>query len=154
MDLPLKTGWNMVSVPLELADASPAAVFQQEIDGIYGWNPVAKSYETPDTIEPEVGYWVHVTADKTITITGVPKSTWDSDLTTGWNMVGSVCGDPVAVSALDDDPDDSILTGSIYGWNPTAKSYDTADHIVQGLGYWMSTTVNCTLTMCAPPPVP
>ncbi len=95
-----------------------------------------------------------MTADKTITITGVPKCDWDSDLTTGWNMVGSVCGDPVAVSALDDDPDGSILTGSIYGWNPTAKSYDTAGHIVQGMGYWMSTTVDCCLTMCAPPPVP
>ncbi len=153
VDLVLTTGWNMVSVPLELAegDDTVAAVFQEEIDGIYGWNPVAKSYESPETIQPEIGYWVHVTADKTITITGTPVTSWEEyPLIAGWNMVGSVCGNPVAVSALDDDPADSILTGSIYGWNPTAKSYDTADHIVQGLGYWMSTTVNCTLTMTAP----
>ncbi len=156
IELDLKAGWNMVSVPLALfpSNSAPAVVFQGENDGIYGWNPDAKSYETPDTIEPEVGYWVHMTADKTISIAGAPMCDWNSDLTTGWNMVGSVCGDPVAVSALDDDPDGSILTGSIYGWNPTAKSYDTAGQIVQGMGYWMSTTVDCCLTMCAPPPVP
>ncbi len=91
-----------------------------------------------------------MTADKTITITGMPQCDLDSDLTTGWNMVGSVRGAPVDIHDLVDDPDDSILTGSIYGWNPTAKSYDTAGQIVQGLGYWISTTADCCLTMCAP----
>ncbi len=93
LDLPLKTGWNMVSVPLELADASPGAVFKGEIVAIYTWDPVAKSYTVPTTIEPECGYWVAVTEDKTITVTGTPVTEWDSDLTTGWNMVGSVHGD-------------------------------------------------------------
>ncbi len=60
IELALKAGWNMVSVPLELAEGEDtvAAVFQGEIDGIYGWDAGAKSYVTPLAIEPERGYWV------------------------------------------------------------------------------------------------
>ncbi len=152
IEFELKAGWNMVSVPLELAEGEDtvAAVFKGEIVAIYTWDPVAKSYTAPDAIEPEVGYWVAVTEDKTITVTGTPLSDWDSDLTTGWNMVGSVCGDAVNVNALDDGPGDSVITGSIYCWNPTGKSYTTANEIAEGQGYWVATIADCTLTMTAP----
>ncbi len=49
VELSLATGWNMVSVPLELAEGEDtiAAVFQGEIVAIYTWDPVAKSYTVP-----------------------------------------------------------------------------------------------------------
>jgi len=151
VNIALKAGWNMVSVPLELDDASRAAVFPPaDVVAVYTWNPGTKSYEVPTNIAPEVGYWVAVTGDKTITVTGTPKTTWTSSLTTGWNMVGSVYGDSVAVGALVDDPSGSILDSAIYWWNPVSKSYETATSIVEGQGYWAATTQNCTLTMTAP----
>jgi len=151
IELELLAGWNMVSVPVMPADASRAAVFPPaDVVAVYTWNPGTKSYEVPTNIAPEVGYWVAVTGDKTITVTGTPKTTWTSSLTTGWNMVGSVYGDSVAVGALDDDPSGSILDSAIYWWNPVSKSYETATSIVEGQGYWAATTVGCTLTMTAP----
>ena len=151
IDLALKAGWNMVSVPVVPEDTSRAAVFPPaDVVAVYTWNPSQKSYEVPDTIEPEVGYWVAVATDRTITVTGTPVTEWDSSLTTGWNMVGSVCGDPVLVTDLVDDPTPSIVRSAIYSWNPTNKSYATASQIAEGLGYWVATTQNCTLAMTAP----
>jgi hypothetical protein len=152
LDISLTAGWNMVSVPLELPEDgdSPADVFPSAV-AVYSWDPVLKSYGVPTTIEPEVGYWVAVTGDKTITVTGTPVTSWeDHPLIAGWNMIGSVCGDSVAVGDLDDDPSGSILDSAIYWWNPVSKSYETATSIVEGQGYWAATTVGCTLTMTAP----
>jgi sugar lactone lactonase YvrE len=144
----LTAGWNMVSVPVVPADTSRAAVFPPaDVVAVYTWNPVTKSYEVPTNIAPEVGYWVAVAGDKTITVTGTPVTQWESNLTAGWNMCGSVCGDPIQVSDLQDDPSPSIVRSAIYSWNPTGKSYATASQIDEGLGYWVATTCNCSLTV-------
>ena len=154
INIALKAGWNMVSVPLTLdpESDSPADVFPGAV-AVYTWNAVGKSYEVPDTIMPECGYWVAVTTDKTITVTGTPVTEWDSSLTTGWNMVGSVCGDPVDVNDLDDGSTGAIIRNAIYCWNPEGKSYGSATAIEEGMGYWVATTVDCTLTMTAPGPI-
>jgi DNA-binding beta-propeller fold protein YncE len=148
----LKTGWNMVSVPVTLdpENNSPADVFPGAV-AVYTWNAGNKSYEVPLTIEPECGYWVAVTGDTTITLTGALVTSWsDHPLFAGWNMVGSVSGAPVAVGDLDDGSTGAVLTNSIYCWNPTGKCYDCSSDIQEGLGYWVATTQNCTLAMTAP----
>jgi len=154
LTLTLEPGWNMVSVPVVPADTSRAAVFPPvDVVAVYTWDPGQKSYVVPDTIEPEVGYWVAVTEGTTIKVTGTPKTTWPSSLITGWNMVGSVYGTAVSVNdadAFDVDPSGSVLTNAIYWWNPESKSYVAETSIVKGQGYWMAATADCTLTMCAP----
>jgi len=154
VELDLETGWNMVSVPVVPADASRAAVFPPaDVVAVYTWNPVTKSYEVPTDIAPEVGYWVAVTEPKTITVSGEPVTEWESGLTAGWNMIGSVCGNAVSVNDADVftvAPPGSVLTNAIYWWNPISKSYETATSIVESQGYWAATTVDCILTMTAP----
>ncbi len=101
-------------------------------------------------IEPEAGYWVAVTSDKTITVTGMPVSDWDSALTTGWNMVGSVHGASVAVADLATDIDpDPLVRNAIYWWDPENKSYQSTDWIAQGQGHWVAAMEDCCLTVCA-----
>jgi hypothetical protein len=151
VDIDLQTGWNMVSVPLflppdgdDLIDVFPSAV------AVYTWDPTLKSYIVPDYIDFKRAYWVAVISNETVTLRGAPITGWNDWLTTGWNMVGSVCGNPVAVGALIDDPSGSILDSAIYCWNPTGKCYDCSSHIHEGMGHWVATTQNCSLTMCAP----
>jgi len=154
IDIELKSGWNMVSVPMAMfpSNSAPSTVFSGSV-AVYTWNPVTKSYETPTTVVPECGYWVAVTENKTIPVTGTPITEWESGLTAGWNMIGSVCGSPVAVGDLTTNVDpDPLLRGAIYWWNPVSKSYETAPSIVEGQGYWAATTQNCNLTMTAPTP--
>jgi len=156
IDIELKSGWNMVSVPMAMfpSNSAPSTVFSGSV-AVYTWNPVTKSYETPTTVVPECGYWVAVTENKTIPVTGTPKTTWTSSLTTGWNMVGSVYGPAVSVNDADAftvAPPSSVLTSAIYWWNPLTKSYVSETSIVQGQGYWMAATADCNLTMTAPQP--
>ncbi len=149
VDISLATGWNMVSVPVTAADMSVDAIFP-DAEAVYTWNPVTKSYSVPETIDPKKSYWVAVTEDDTVTVTGTPVTEWKDELTAGWNMAGSVYGDDVPVGNLVDLPDGAVQTNAIYHWNPGTKSYDVATHIVQGLGYWMACTEDCDLTMTAP----
>jgi len=72
---------------------------------------------------------------------------WTDTLTTGWNMVGSVCGDPVDRNDLVVNPSGAVETNAIYRWNPATKSYDVATQIQQGVGYWMAATQGCDLTV-------
>jgi len=133
-------------VPVEAADMTVGAVFPG-VEAVYTWNPVSKSYGTPATVDTKKAYWVAVTSDRTLTVTGTPVTEWTDGLTAGWNMAGSVYGDPVAVGDLQDDPAGSVQTNAVYCWNPATKSYDVATQIQQGVGYWMAATQGCDLTM-------
>jgi len=148
IDIEMQAGWNMVSVPLGIfpSNAAPADVFP-DADAVYTWNPETKYYETPTTIDPKKSYWVAITSPETVTVSGIPVTTWTDTLIAGWNMAGSVHGSSVAVGDLQDDPGGSVQTNAIYHWNPVAKSYDVASEIEQGLGYWMAATQGCDLTV-------
>lgn len=69
-DIPLKAGWNMVSVPLVPDNADASVVFGGL--PVYWWNPVTKSYDYNPPIDPSKGYWVASTTDQVITVTGQP----------------------------------------------------------------------------------
>lgn len=147
----LQQGWNMVSVPLLMQDMSTSQVFPGAV-AVYTWNPTSKSYAAPAHIEPEKAYWVAVTVETLRPWHGVPVSAWDSPISAGWNMIGSVrsTDEPVAVSSLGEAPPGSILRNAIYRWDPLTKSYEPATYIESGKGYWLATTLDCNLTMPAP----
>jgi len=70
VQIEVKAGWNMVSVPAGLSGGSStvAEFFGDEIVAIYTWDPESKSYIAPTILEPYRGYWIAVTEDKTITL--------------------------------------------------------------------------------------
>jgi len=142
--IPLKAGWNMVSVPLTLGNNSVSAVFPG-VAVVYTWDPVSKTYTVPTTVEPDTGYWVAVTQDGNITITGVPVTTWTSDIKAGWNMIGSVISN-ASIANPNDNPDQSVQPFT-YWWNPVARTYVLTTNIEPGKGYWVAATQNCTLTL-------
>ena len=147
--LNLEVGWNMVSVPVEADDMTVGVIFP-DAEAVYTWDPGTKSYIMPTTIDPELSYWVAMTSADTVTVTGEAVTTWTYALSLGWNMAGSVYGDPVDMDDLVDDPAGSVQKNAIYHWNPETKSYDGATQIQEGLGYWMACTDGCDLTITAP----
>jgi hypothetical protein len=142
--IPLKAGWNMVSVPLTLGNSSVGAVFPG-VAVVYTWDPVSKTYIVPTTVEPDTGYWVAVTQDGNITITGVPVTTWTSDIKAGWNMIGSVISN-ASITNPNDNPDNSVQSFA-YWWNPVARTYVLTTNIEPGKGYWAASVRDCTLTL-------
>jgi len=141
IDIHLKVGWNMVSVPVTPGNSSVNAVFPG-VAAVYTWDPVSKNYVIPTTIEPCKGYWVAVTSEKTITVCGT-CATCAIDIKAGWNLIGATC-DTVSMSDTIDDPDGSVQPFA-YWWNPDSKSYDYKTTIEPGKGYWVASVRDCRL---------
>lgn len=154
--LSLKAGWNMVSVPVTPDDPSVESVFPGA-EAVYTWDPDTDSYlsvsATGDlsTIEPERSYWVAVFVADTILIEGEPVTEVDLPLGAGWNMVGSIYGETIALADLFDEPPDSIDTACVYTWDPLEPCFVLCSEIEPGKGYWMAASEPCTLTMPPPP---
>ena len=163
--LNLYTGWNLISLPLMPEDTSITSLLSP-ISGNYS---IVWEYNASDTsdhwkkydpgvpfendlinMEPGKGYWILMTSDNTLSISGtVPEST-DIILKTGWNLIG--------YNFLDSQPIAEALS-SINGNYSIVLAYnasDTADHwkkydpsvpfendltiVEPGKGYWIMMT--------------
>jgi len=146
VELALKAGWNMVSVPVIPDDPAVSVVFAGA-EVVYTWDPDGRYYVRPSQVEPERGYWVALINDGTIGVTGTPVTSWESQLYQGWNMTGSIYGGSVAADGLVDTPPDSIQRAALYHWNPIGRYYERALTIDPGMGYWVATIRDCMLSI-------
>jgi hypothetical protein len=140
----LKAGWNMVSVPVIPPNNSVGAVFPN-VAAVYAWDRVAKSYVTPTTVKPDEGYWVALTADRTITVMGTCVPTWTTAIKAGWNIIGSVINN-ASFTSPNDNPDGSVQPFA-YWWDPVTSNYIYETDIEPGKGYWVASVQDCTLTL-------
>ncbi len=66
----LKTGWNMISLPVEPLDQAPEDVFS-EVSSLNIWEWAQGEYVKPTKIEPSQGYWLYLFSETTITVEGL-----------------------------------------------------------------------------------
>ncbi|MBC2698793.1 MAG: hypothetical protein HF974_10795 [ANME-2 cluster archaeon] len=165
ISIQLNSGWNLISLSLMPEDTSITSLLSP-INGNYSivWeynaNDTADHWKKYDpgvpfgndltNMEPGKGYWIMMTSDNTLPISGtVPEST-DIVLKTGWNLIGynSLDSQPVA-KAL------SSISGN-YSIVWTYNASDTTDHwkkydsgvpfgndlinMEPGRGYWIMMT--------------
>jgi hypothetical protein len=158
--IPLKKGWNMISLPLAQRNTSIPKVLQT-IDGEYNviWVYDAKegiwrSSSTDLTdINRFLGLWIHMKNTCNLSVLGaVPESTGIA-LYEGWNLVGypsMVVRDPNgALSGIGWQAVQHYDAFDVYDpWkhNSTNKPYTLNDLITMepGCGYWIYITINDT----------
>jgi len=163
--LNLYTGWNLISLPLMPEDTSITSLLSP-INGNYNiiWEYNAsntsdhwKKYDPGvpfgndlTNMEPGKGYWIMMTSNNTLPISGTVPESIDIDLKTSWNLV--------AFNSLDSQPIAEALS-SINGNYSIVWAYDasdTADHwkkydpgvsfgndlvnVEPGRGYWIMMT--------------
>ncbi len=99
-DLQLGAGWNLISIPLAIDNASINAVFPNANDGdeLYAyvnntWKPATyySGYGWDgdfETVEPDKGYWYSATTAYTATIKGTEAGTRSVSIAEGWNLIG------------------------------------------------------------------
>ena len=122
-------GWNMLSVPLIVDDYSKSILFQNAVSDAFTYTG---SYVSDDTLENGVGYWVKYSGTQTVTIAGTSDEEDTVDLTSGWNMIGSITY-TVNTDSIEKIPGDMVLS-SYFGYNGT---YAEVDSIVPGYAYWV-----------------
>jgi len=151
-DLTLKSGWNMISLPLEscTGETHPGVILP-DVEVIYTWNCETNSYDSPSEILPGKSYWALVFEDVTETIYGTPVEEYQlSSAYEGWQLVGSLYVDgQVNVGS-------GSVYGSLYHWNPETLSYIARplDDVRPGEGYWLLAFGDFSISVVPKPPVP
>ena len=157
----LPDGWNMISLPLTPTDNSVSVVLNGvSQDAVKSYNTATHQFEAATTMDPGIGYFVHVTTAGTWEYEGTAYNSISTDLSQGLNMVGWT---NETSSALPD------ALSSIHGsyryvarWNTDTQSYEvylpgapavfndfaTMD---RGVGYFVATTTGCALTYPSSP---
>jgi hypothetical protein len=125
----LRTGWNMVSVPVEPSNDSTTAVFPDALTGAQAWSG---SYSPRDTVASGIGYWIKYSAQETVNLFGDSVVTDTVAISEGWNMIGPPINQ-VTVSSIVSDPP-AIVTGPFYAYSGT---YEKADVLLPGRAYWV-----------------
>ena len=147
----LSPGWNMISIPGVPQETDPATLQTADnslILPLYRWNSAAFSYEPVTELKLGEGYWALTINPEgtTLQIPVASANSYSQSLTPGWNMIGSVSK---AADFTDpkDDPDNSIIAGTLYSWDAARFTYEGVTQIEPGKGYWALTMVECQLTV-------
>tara|TARA_B100000315_G_scaffold260903_1_gene327096 strand:+ start:6314 stop:8938 length:2625 start_codon:yes stop_codon:yes gene_type:complete len=124
------SGWNLVSIPLQVNDNSVGTLYPDAVEGtLYSYDG---TYTNENDLNTGTGYWLRFDAEGSTDITGVAISTLTLSINEGWNLIGNVSN---AVSVNDiDDPDGIIIPGTIYGYN---NGYFNASILEPGNAYWV-----------------
>jgi hypothetical protein len=129
----MRTGWNLVSLPLLLSDYSKSSVYPGASSSAFGY---AGAYSTHDPLYNGAGFWIKYPTADAAQMTGFPKLRDTMDVNEGWNLVGSFSR-PIASSSVSRVPTGMNLS-KFFGYK---GSYFIADTIVPGIGYWVKTSL-------------
>lgn len=138
----LATGWNMVSLPVSVANATPTTVFPTALSNTLNAYE-GSGYVPKSALETCKGYWVKSSGSSTASASGTPTASCTYALTVGWNMIAAPnC--TIALSAAQVAAG-VILTNTLYQYN---GSYISATQLEAGKAYWIKATAaeNLTLT--------
>jgi hypothetical protein len=133
--------WNMVSIPINVADPRKSSLFPTSISDAYAYTSVG-GYIRRDTLLNRWGYWLKFPAAQTVDMAGVARTHDTLAVYTGWNMIGST-SEPVAIASIVQVPS-GIVASLYYGYS---GGYGSADTLKPGNAYWVKSTQTGTLIL-------
>jgi RHS repeat-associated protein len=168
--IPLQTGWNLISLPRQAGDPSPAAVFGGAASRVFAydacdtadpwkvWDPANPSGNDLTAITPQMGLWAEVPAALTLPVAGSEPATTTIHLCPGWNLIGApfsqsrsvagalapIAGQYTRVFGFDlADPSDpwEVYDVSVPSWADTLQTFEP------GKGYWLFATAETDLVL-------
>ncbi len=126
---PVDKQWNIVSVPLRLADFTKTTIFPLAITDAYSFHD---GYNVENVLENGPAYWVKMTMAHQVWMAGTAFTADTVNVSPGWNFIGSVSS-AIPVANLFSIPA-GIITGNVFGYS--RGNYITSV-INPGKGYWV-----------------
>ncbi|MCK9281713.1 MAG: T9SS type A sorting domain-containing protein [Melioribacteraceae bacterium] len=142
--IPLKAGWNIVSVPLLTSDMTHSTLFPNATANGWAYN---NGYSAVSTYQTGIGYWVRYGAAENINITGDPVNSTSIIVAAGWNLIGPYDKETV-ISSLTTLPADN-LSSNFFGYD---NGYNMPSKLSPGYGYWIRAKQAGTINLNYAPP--
>lgn len=134
-------GWNMLSLPVEVLNATAATVFPTAASQAFRYRGGYTSL--PDTLESGVGYWVKFDSAQSFELTGGMMRRDTLELSQRWNLIGMIT-DRVDTAGLKVIPS-GILSSPFYSFD--GNGYVTVSALDPGKAYWVKSTVTGKLVL-------
>ncbi|MCD6595350.1 T9SS type A sorting domain-containing protein [bacterium] len=146
-DFDFSAGYNMFSMPLYTDDTDLNDLFPGNL-GAWRFDSDLDTWIGVTSIEPGVGYIILFLEPADFTVWGVPVDELTLDITSGWNLIGTIMNN-IDFSAPDDDPDGSILGSPGHSWwyDQSVEAYINMDQLEGGKGYFVASLNPCTLNL-------
>jgi hypothetical protein len=134
-------GWNMVSLPVAVADRRKAAVFPTSISGAFAYTPTG--YAIRDTLDYGAGYWLKFPNTQGISIVGAAITNDTIEVVQGWNVIGSI-STTVPTANIGQIPA-GIVTSQYFGFS--GGSYVPSLSINPMKSYWVKASQSGRLVL-------
>jgi hypothetical protein len=132
-------GWNLISLPVTVSDGSVSGLFPTAVSDAFSYEG---TYQTRTNLVNGTGYWLKFNGSQTVSTFGSPVAHDSIDVSTGWNIIGSITV-PVSAASIGSNPP-GIITSPMFGYN---GSYFVADTVEPGSGYWVKANQDGLLTL-------
>jgi hypothetical protein len=144
--IPVQSRWNLISIPLDPVVGTLDSLIPGAISEPYYYTG---GYVADHNVARDRGFWVKFPAEDTISIRGTLVTVDSLDLTSGWNLVGSISA-PVNVGTITADPPGLVLSQF---FNFTGSAYTVAGTLEPGRGYWVKSTMAGKIFLTSGPPL-
>lgn len=136
----VQQGWNVVSVPVSVANLTKTALFASSTSSAFAYTPAG--YVNRDTLDYGKGYWLKFPSSQTVNIAGEIRDHDTVSVTTGWNLIGSTSV-PVAAAAIQQIPP-GVMSSPFFEY---LSGYAAADTLRSAKGYWVKAIQNGLLIL-------
>ncbi|MBI1808156.1 MAG: T9SS type A sorting domain-containing protein [Ignavibacteria bacterium] len=134
-------GWNMISLPVVVADYRTTEVFPTLSAGAFTYEQDS-GYSKKDTIEHGEGYWMKFTASQNLSIVGLARAVDTVNVKVGWNLMGSI-GSSISTDEVTSIPP-GIVSSLYYSY---LRGYTRADSLSPFKGYWVKAGLDGKLVL-------
>lgn len=126
----VQLGWNIVSLPVNVADRSKTSVFPSSTSNAFAYT--VAGYANRDTLDYGKGYWLKFPSPQIVNISGSIRDHDTVSVSSGWNLIGSTSV-PVAVTSIQQIPS-GIVSSSFFEY---LGSYIASSSLRPAHGYWI-----------------
>lgn len=141
---PLFDGWNMVSLPTNPANTTPASIYA-DIDLVQlPFAYVGNSYVEQTSMAMGTGYWLKAGGNSFQPHAGTANTAISVSLQDGWNMIGgATCASPLSSAT---GATNLLVNPDVYGYSDQ-NGYSLVDVLQPGQGYWAESSGSGTITL-------
>lgn len=136
-NLALSKGWNLISIPLVLANNSAEHVFSPvDYSSLYYYNSEYEIWEVPTQIKNTQAYWIELNTTDTLIVEGIYP--WETFITLyeGWNLIGYPSLQDISVLDFLGNHTAYSYDGFWSGYIP-GRTFNSLQTLKPGFGYWV-----------------